>query len=155
MLRKFSLVATALLSALTLAAFIVATPSAANAAQSSFVEIGPYFPTDSSAALDLGYSYVLPIDLGSVAAPQLSLSVPLGAGNRYVATGEVRTKGDYYFGIGAGIGKLSQSTGLIGEAFGGIPIHVIPHTWLSVRFYAGTTQGVGSGTVVALRYQLP
>jgi hypothetical protein len=144
---------TAALGTLGFTAAALFSPAASRAAQTTDVYGGAYFPSSTSASVGLGITHTLPIALGP-AEPQASLFVPLGGVGRYALTGEVRTSGRTYFGVGGGLGKLNNDTGFIVDALAGIATP-IPNTSIAVKFWSGVSSGrVGSGGFAGLSFRL-
>jgi hypothetical protein len=84
--------------------------------------------------------------------PQLSLAAPLAAGSRYSLTGEVRSTGPQFIGVGAGIGKLDPNgrTGFVVDGLVGT--RIAPNTALVGRIYGGSrATGTNSFVGVQLR----
>jgi hypothetical protein len=144
-----------LCTALSIAALgIVASPGAASAATTS-LEAGAYLPSNQGAAAAAVLSETLPLNLSGI-RPQASIMVPFGTHitGRYALTGEVRTPGRAFFGVGGGFGKLNTNTGLLVEAMAGYALPFIRNTSVVVRFYSGDNPGIGSTGFAGLRIVL-
>ena len=148
MIRKFSLAASIACLGVS------AVPVAVSAATTS-LEAGAYLPSNQGAAAAAVLSETLPLQLSGI-RPQASIMVPFGTHitGRYALTGEVRTTGRAFFGVGGGFGKLNTDTGLLVEAMAGYGLPFIPNTSVVVRFYAGDNSGVGSTGFAGLRIVL-
>ena len=138
---------------LAVAACAFALPMPASAAPVD-MEFGASIPSGTSASGAVAISDQVPFLPVSGAVGQITAFLPLLDG-RYAATAEVRTPDTHgaYFGVGAGVGRLNQATGLVVDAIGGVPTGM-PNVSVALRFYASTSRGVGTAGFAGLRIRL-
>jgi hypothetical protein len=83
--------------------------------------------------------------------PQIAVALPFRGSGRYALTGELRTYGRLYGGVGAGTGNL-DGVGLGGftlDALGGLQI--VPNLSVVGRYYFGGHSGSGNSGFVGVR----
>ncbi len=144
-----------IVSALVVLSSVLVSAVPVRAAQNTYLEGGAYLPSQRGVAAAGVLTETLPLAVPGAAA-QGSLMVPFATQSlgRYALTGEVRTTGRAYFGVGGGFGKINYNTGLLVEAFAGVPAPLVPNTWVVVRFYAGDNAGVGTTGFAGLKIRL-
>lgn len=83
--------------------------------------------------------------------PQVAVAIPFRGSGRYAVTGELRTYGLLYGGVGAGTGNLDGAgpAGFTLDVLGGLQI--IPNLSVIARYYFGGHSGGGNSGFVGVR----
>lgn len=145
-----------------LAAVVTSNPSPARADETSsaclpiVVAVCPSIAAGEFAPNSVGPSggVVLSASVPHIPAsyiPQIAIAVPFRGPGRYAVTGELRTYGNLYGGIGAGIGNLDGfgQSGFTVDVLAGI--RIVPNLSLVGRYYFGGKSGGGNSGFFGLQ----
>lgn len=115
------------------------------------IAVGEFLPNLAADSGGLILSASVPqIPVGYV--PQIALAFPFTGSGRYAVTGELRTHGFLYGGVGGGIGNLDGvgATGFTFVALGGV--RLAKNLSIEGRYYLGTRDGAGNSGFVGIRF---
>lgn len=112
--------------------------------------IGEFYPNGTAPSAGIVASASIP-HIPAPYIPQIAAAIPFRGSGRYALTGELRTYGALYLGVGAGVGNLDGAgpAGFTVDVLGGLQI--VPNVSLVGRYYLGGHSGNGDSGFIGLR----